>query len=332
MMTPVAVEKWISDAEQDEQLDQVAARTLQARLEAVQLYLERATDRAEHSVENVHQVRVWTRRAAAALNLYADLLPRRRTRRLKKTLRQIRRTAGEARDCDILAERLADDPKAETERDWSEQTRTRRVKAEQSLIALHDRLERDRRFERQIKRLLVRIRPRRGLSGQSLRFAVWARLSLRPIVDRFFAAGADVRSDEALHRFRIRGKELRYAMELLLAAFPATFRDELYPIVEDLQDRLGEISDLVTVSRLTHAKESGSNKAQRAFWKGQRHSLEQAAQGFRAWWTAERGDALRARFDAMLERPVSLPMSVNGFPPSTTGPISAATNVRRSCV
>ncbi len=73
---------------------------------------------------------------------------------------------------------------------------------------------------------------------------------MRRTLEKFFkAVPRDVRDLNALHRFRIRGKELRYAMEILSEAFPARFRDELYPVVKQLQEMLGEINDHVIACR-----------------------------------------------------------------------------------
>jgi CHAD domain-containing protein len=298
MMAFAPLEKWIADAGENDRVVDVAARTLQARLEAVELYLGRAAE-AGHDVEGVHQLRVWTRRASAALSLYADLLPRRRTARLKKMLRGIRRTAGEARDCDIVSQRLVRDAETGNEPDWTRQFRAQRDAAQESLSELREHLQRKDRFERRVAKLLARIR---SPQEHAAHFKEWAKSSLRPIVDRFFAAGASVDSDKALHRFRIRGKKLRYAMELLAAAFPPAFRQELYPVVEQLQDHLGEVSDLVIVlERLTQSGHGRADKEKRKVFQGQEQNLAQARDAFRAWWTPERRAALRTGFARMLE-------------------------------
>ena len=59
-----------------------------------------------HDIEHVHRLRVSTRRAVAALKLYRDWLPPAKFRWVKKRLKKIRRAAGDARDLDVLAERL----------------------------------------------------------------------------------------------------------------------------------------------------------------------------------------------------------------------------------
>ena len=64
----------------------------------------------------------------------------------------------------------------------------------------------------------------------------------------FEASEADFGDYALLHAFRIEGKHLRYAMEIFAAAFEPSFRDQLYPLIADLQDRLGKINDHATAS------------------------------------------------------------------------------------
>src|SRR5690606_30232377 len=79
---------------------------LAARLQAVLTWLPKAAQFPEADIEYVHQLRVSTRKAAAALKLFRDLLPKKRTRRLKAMLKAIRKAAGDARDLDVLIARL----------------------------------------------------------------------------------------------------------------------------------------------------------------------------------------------------------------------------------
>lgn len=57
-------------------------------------------------IQRVHQLRVATRRAIAAIDAFRDLLPTKRADWFTKQLRRIRRAAGEARDLDVLTDRL----------------------------------------------------------------------------------------------------------------------------------------------------------------------------------------------------------------------------------
>ena len=94
-MTDFSTDKWVQGTSPRDPATDVAVRTLRGRLSAVWHCLPLAA--LEPDLEKVHQLRVWSRRAAAALGLYEDLLPRRQFRWLKKRLRKIRRAANDAR-------------------------------------------------------------------------------------------------------------------------------------------------------------------------------------------------------------------------------------------
>ena len=71
-MTGALTEKWIQDVSPSDQTSDVALRTLRDRLDAVLYYLPLAAEGADEDLEHVHQLRVSSRRAAAALRLYED--------------------------------------------------------------------------------------------------------------------------------------------------------------------------------------------------------------------------------------------------------------------
>src|SRR5436305_640609 len=98
--------KWLPDVSPADRAVDVAARALGARLEAVRRYLKRAAGTGEP--EDFHQLRVWSRRADAALDLFGDLLPARRVRWFRRWMRRLRRAAGRVRDADVLARHVAD--------------------------------------------------------------------------------------------------------------------------------------------------------------------------------------------------------------------------------
>lgn len=160
-MKTVAIEKWILNVTPEERTRDVAVHTLQTRLEAVQDYLPLAAEKAEEDIEYVHELRVWTRRAAAALEMYANFLPRRRAAWIAKQLKRLRLAANDARDCDVLAQRLAQDHSHPEVLRWVDEVRAQRVKAQEPIIAMHERLHRHNRFGHRIEKLLQRVR-RRG--------------------------------------------------------------------------------------------------------------------------------------------------------------------------
>src|SRR3712207_1913020 len=98
--------KWISELTATTPLDDAARRVLTVRLGVVGHYLPLAVREADHDTEHVHQLRVGTRRARAALDLFACCLPDKVYRRARKQLRRLRRAAGAARDWDVFREGL----------------------------------------------------------------------------------------------------------------------------------------------------------------------------------------------------------------------------------
>src|SRR5204862_5509308 len=100
--------KWIEGIEPDAPVSRAAKKTLRRRLRYVWKALEEAHDAGREFSEPVHQLRVATRRGMAALQGYAELLPRKKAAWVEKQLKRIRRKAGEARDFDVLAERLSE--------------------------------------------------------------------------------------------------------------------------------------------------------------------------------------------------------------------------------
>src|SRR5262245_20421647 len=78
-----------------------AARGLKRRLEAMQSLLDAINRAGAASVEEIHQLRVASRRTTAALDLYKDFLPAKARAALRALLKTIRRAASEARRADV---------------------------------------------------------------------------------------------------------------------------------------------------------------------------------------------------------------------------------------
>jgi CHAD domain-containing protein len=322
--------KWILDVAPSDRTSDIAVRTLKARFAAVQHYLPLAAEKAKEDAEYVHELRVWTRRASAALDLYEDFLPRRRRVWMKGQLKRLRRAANDARDYDVLAQQLArEHPGPEVER-WLEKVRTQRCKAQRPIVAIHERLKHDDRFARRIMKLLrrVRLRVKKDAVSEDIHFEDWARSSLRPIVRRFFkATPADGIDVAALHKLRIRAKDLRYAMELLAGAFSQDFREKLYPVIESLQDKLGEINDRETAQvRLRQRIDAADDKADvdylRKLSAEERSQLKQARREFLGWCSPQLREDLRAHFYALLAKVVPCCHCTNCLPQLPTGTVS----------
>src|SRR5271157_765011 len=101
--------KWISDLGAATPVADAARRVVTLRLEGVRDSLGHALREPGRDPEFVHQLRVATRRASAALEVFAECLPAKVFRTARSLIRNIRRAAGKARDWDVFLARLLDD-------------------------------------------------------------------------------------------------------------------------------------------------------------------------------------------------------------------------------
>src|SRR5262245_50660573 len=93
--------KWVAGLAPEIRVGKAARLALMARLEAVHAELAGAAEMSPDP-EPVHQLRVATRRAAAAIEVFDSRLPRKAARRARKALKRVRRAAAAARDADVF--------------------------------------------------------------------------------------------------------------------------------------------------------------------------------------------------------------------------------------
>jgi CHAD domain-containing protein len=304
--------KWIEGIGPDTTVADAARRSLELRLAVVSHALPLAAHLSEHDIEHVHRLRVATRRAAAALKLYRDWLPRKSARWVKKRLRQMRRAASEARDLDVLIERLTreDDSGAGPIVHFLE---AKRIAVQPEIVELAKELRHDDEFIRKAARLVRKIANSDGdgHNGGPKKLRDWAPEQLArfrtELVDLIPDGSDDV---AALHQFRIRCKALRYAIELLAPAFDPQLRKEVYPAVEELQERLGKITDHIAAMRLlaeweVHKAEQTAEAGASTLDAEKAHQREDL-DAFHEWWTAERAtwleQALAAHSESICEK------------------------------
>ena len=172
--------KWIDLRGVDDCLSSVAQLTLDDRLSAVRYYLPLAALRADETVEHVHRLRVSTRRVLAALELYKDLLPRRKAKWMRRQMKQIRQAAGEARDLDVLSERYESSGSRKHKR-LLKGLRRLRKRSQRSIVRLNRKLIGSGKLEKRSAKLLAGIRCDRQLSLKK-----FARSRLRRQAKQFF--------------------------------------------------------------------------------------------------------------------------------------------------
>lgn len=238
-------DKWFSSLSADVMVLDAAVTTLRKRFADIQRQLAAGSKSLAHP-ETLHQLRVALRRAESALNVYGDVIPRRRGVEIRKLLRRFRRATNEARDLDTIGVRLAQlEPASAAAITTAVNRRLEDIRPQ--IADARQELRHDDLFDRRVRSLLKKTRKpgKRRREVAASRLGDWALSRIRPLADSFLLAiPHDWHDAEATHRFRIAGKRLRYAMEVLSTALPSAYRESLYPLLESLQERLGELNDL----------------------------------------------------------------------------------------
>jgi CHAD domain-containing protein len=298
--------EWITGAKPDQSITDVGRRVLRERLKTVWSYAPLAAKKYEEDIEYVHQLRVATRRAGVGLQIFADLLPKRETRWMRKMLRELRQAAGDARDLDVLGGRLrkiAKEKKGSHLGAVVKRVAARRRKAQKPVLAAH-KSAKLKGYKARSNALANAVGWQRDQREPT--FAEAARTALAPLVDEFFAAAnTDLSDIEALHQMRIAGKQVRYAMELLAGAFDDSFRGKLYATFEEVHEKLGTINDHATAITMFNewyerADDNGGRGELAELTASEEKQLDARCQEFRDWWTSERATELRRHFEIVL--------------------------------
>jgi CHAD domain-containing protein len=239
--------KWISDLKPGTPLAEAARHVLFVRLQVVRDYLPRAALEADKDIEYVHQLRVGTRRADAALRIFADCLPKKNYRKARRRLKNLRRAAGAARDWDVF---LVDLLNREQAADGKHRGGLdfligyaigQRAAAHADLEAVYH--EEGPTFETFLVHTIDSIQSPGGQTSPAILVDLARPMLFDRLKEMEQAALGDLSAYTQLHQVRIAGKRLRYAMEVFADCFDPQFRDSLYPRIEQLQEILGRAND-----------------------------------------------------------------------------------------
>ena len=291
MKVPRAPGKWVDDLDASMPVTEAAERVLSVRLDGICTMLPLARDGDGDHPRVIHQLRVSTRRYEAALMVFRPCLREKKYRRMRKHVRRIRRAAGGARLCDVHAGIFAGEvDRAEQHEQEALQYVLQRILDErgeaQEDVDKVTRRYRGSRLSRKHRRLI------KGLSSPGpddvppsspqteTTLHDLARVELGRLVDRTESAGRDDLSIVTnLHELRIKIKRLRYGMELFASCFGPSFRQEVYPRVEALQERLGDINDTSEIidqlNRYADELAEGRKPALRALRQVEDHEITQ---------------------------------------------------------
>jgi triphosphatase len=234
----------------DDSIGQVALAILRRQF-ATFLAKEPGT-RLGDDVEELHDMRVASRRLRAAIALFGEFLPAEVTR-LRPELAWVGQTIGTVRDLDVQLEQLDEWLALLPEADHAPLTRLRtfleqeRSSARAVMLAALD----SRRYERFVLRFGRVLSSRSGTRSPAARAVApdlvdGRHLSLRKAKRKAVRSGAPA----AYHRLRITAKRFRYALEFVSEAYPGETKALIKRTVV-LQDLLGAYQDAdVATARL----------------------------------------------------------------------------------
>lgn len=227
---------------------EAARAILDVRLAAVRQRLAGVRESADAPAKAVHGLRVSSRRAAAALGVFRDVVPKRDGRRIRRTLRRLRQAAALARTADVHAtmvgEFLVGASGARAAACGYALGRLG-VEAELGRLRLADAVKRAgaKRVARHHGRLIDRLRE--AESGDGATFGAAGREVVEDAFTRVeLAMTGDLSSAEKLHELRLVVKRFRYVVEVVEPCLDAEAFAETMKQTRALQKRLGELNDL----------------------------------------------------------------------------------------
>ena len=226
--------------------------------------------------EELHDMRVATRRLRAALKLYSDVLPK-RSERYERDLRWVAGALGEVRDLDVHLQRLSEEASRNGEvlEEVVSLLRERRIEARRGMLEALD----SNRYQRLIASFSATLRRGRSPSPTDP-ILVAAPELVRDRYKKVRKSANTLREDsppEHFHDLRKKGKRLRYALEPLQEIYGKPAK-KMVKLLKKVQDDLGDHQDLIVAAGLMEELGSaGDRPPQDAFSMGsmgERYSRE----------------------------------------------------------
>ena len=140
------------------------------------------------------------------------------------------------------------------------------------------------------------------------RFGKLSRRVLAAVVaDFFLTASGDLADLKTLHQLRIQGKRLRYTVEIVASVFDPALRQEIYPEIEAIQERIGVVNDHVMAAELLDqwSKQATYRDCAHVFQRMvelEHARTESSHREFLEWWDAPRRTRVQGRFEQLLRQ------------------------------
>ena len=229
---------------------------IEERLTTVRECLRKALAKPKRRGQHIHALRVATRRATAAIDLFRDCLPKTIRKEVRTTLRSLRKAVAEARDWDVLLQQLAKTMRANVDTHvptldmLTGYALAHRGQAQSALEAVaRDCSPQD--LEKLQARVVAAVRGKR--KGQTTLGDFARPLISQRLRDLTTIAERDNDAWTMLHEVRIASKRLRYSLEVVDGCLDPVVAEQVTPALVRLQEVLGSVNDSFHASALFEA-------------------------------------------------------------------------------
>jgi putative phosphoesterase len=229
----------------------LGAETLLSRTEELKKQMEGV--RKNDDVEYVHKLRVGSRRVRAALGIFEPCFQRKRGRKWKKTIKNLTRSAGAARDADVQIAFLedyssrGDQPDARALDYLITLQKARRAGMQSDVVKTLDDAEASGILEDILDSSTQVIRGEENSESNIKTLPTYQKAynQISTRLDEVQALEQFVHDENAItkhHELRIAAKRLRYTMEIFSPIYTDGLKDNI-SLMKQYQDALGEIHD-----------------------------------------------------------------------------------------
>ncbi len=208
--------------------------------------------RAGIDPEELHKMRVATRRLRAAWRVFGDAFRGAKVRRLRDDLGVVASKLGATRDLDVQLERLTTPPREDLgplEVAW----RAKREAARAGLVRELDSARHRRwltSFIKFVETDAAGVTPTPGIGPTTVRERAGSQILAAYERVRAFERVIEGAPPATLHRLRIEAKRLRYAIEFVREALPSDAAAAIADVTA-LQDHLGKLNDADVAAAMT---------------------------------------------------------------------------------
>lgn len=272
--------------------------------------------------ETVHQLRVASRRATAAIESFDVCLPHRQSRELSSRVKTIRGAAGRIRDWDVLLHDLAErsEQVAATDAPGLDMLVgdcvARRIMAQQNFQKVCRKSRKPLR-----RRSMELIAAVSASSCRGLTFADIGRCRLTALAESFFShLSSPLAEVTDYHAIRLALKPLRYAVEIFSGCFVPALREQVSPQLEMLQDLLGGIQDCQLAAARVRKLHSELGMESLPGWPRYDSSLQSLLEDLERTLVVRCGEVQKWRAEQAPALRMDLQRALSESPPSGSAP------------